>query len=1549
MGKITLPSVLKNVLKNTLLYIGVYKQYFLSTLLMVSVAFSVFGQSIPATNGAAPTGVDGNGNCWNCAPAGWTDAGGTPDISNSTTASSSDAAPVGSPNGGGATWVTTIPNPPNNHDNWLSLRDLGAGGTEETVSANITGLTPGNEYEVVVYALTQISNDDTGNGPGIDGYYAGAFNDQFRFDVDGGTIVTVPFTGQNVWNTSRLRFTATAATSIITIYPGNNSAYTGSQAGGGNGRINIETVQVSVTLNAINTVPDAVDDMAGYIPGSSVTFDIVGNDSDAEDTTVVTASVDLDPSTAGQQTTVTNAQGTWVYNTSSGEVTFTPATGFNGTATLNYTVEDNNSLDGTPAPATSSPALITVSSNDQDGDGVPDASDICPGSDDTLDADMDGVPDGCDSDDDNDGVPDDVEYLGFTTVSGSTSADCTAPALDFENNGNTEVTYTDADFSGDFSVSDTWRYDGVLPNVYVVFTATDATAGTTLVEFDDDTSGFPASFNPRVSYTFNGGGTITTGYFEFLVEFFDTTTNNPVSIEFGGSSYDMDGQVDGTNGTGESQLFFGVDAYVIEGPIAPATTPNISAVQLGAPNPGVEFTAGALQGAAIDTDPRLRGYFNYNGTDSFVVRLQYKEDGNFSNRIRQFSFGIDKCTAVEFQNPLLTIINGVDTDGDGVDNHLDLDSDNDGIYDLVESGSGASDGDNDGVVDGPVGANGLPDQVETNPNTDGEIDYTVTNTDGDLTPGGGNQYNFIDQDSDNDSCSDANEYFNDNNADGGDGGSYGTGEPQLAVDMNGLVTTAPYNNSGGEDSDTNGTSDYVEGSSGTPFPNPDGDTDANACDTDDDNDGNPDATDPNTQVPTATDDPGNTATGGAAEVIQILGNDDFTDNTDGNADPDNNDPISVTTIETVIGANTTATGTIAYDPATGELTYTPTFAEGGTTVTIEYQVCNDVNGDSPGTTTDDVCDTAIVTIDVAFGDSDGDGVPDNLDQCPGFDDNADNDGDGVADGCDEDDDNDGIADLTENNGNFAEGDEDGDGILNYLDTTDDDPGNTVGDGSTTDYTDADGNGIPDVYDFDGDSVANHLDVDADNDGIYDVAEAGGTDADNDGIADGIDSDGNGIPDSAGTGLTPTDSGPTPGTPDYLDFDSDEDSCSDANEAYNDDTADGGDGGQYGTDPAPVNPDGTVIAASYPAGTTDPSFPNDTDGNGTPDHLEDGPDPDNDTIANACDEDDDGDGNPDDNEIANGNDPLTPVAVDDNGGVVIAGVPEVIQILDNDDFLNNNDPNNVGNTIIYNAGTGTAQGVISFDPATGELTYTASQTELGTTVTVDYTVCNDVNGDTTFDANGNPTGGQADDICDVATVTIMVADIPDSDGDGVNDFVDLDDDNDGILDSDETPAGFPDPSGDQDNDGVPNYLDPDLVEGFTDANGDGVNDAYDFDGDGVPNSLDLDADNDGIYDVTETGGTDDNNDGLADDTDGDPTNNNGIPNTAGTGNTPINSGTDPATLDFLDLDSDEDGCSDANEYFNGANADGGDGGQYGVGDPLTLAGGGVDANGAVTTA
>jgi len=160
---------------------------------------------------------------------------------------------------------------------------------------------------------------------------------------------------------------------------------------------------------------------------------------------------------------------------------------------------------------------------------------------------------------------------------------------------------------------------------------------------------------------------------------------------------------------------------------------------------------------------------------------------------------------------------------------------------------------------------------------------------------------------------------------------------------------------------------------------------------------------------------------------------------------------------------------------------------------------------------------------------------------------------------------------------------------------------------------------------------------------------------------------------------------------------------------------------------------------------------------------------------------------------------------------------------------------------------------------------------------------------------------------------------DTDGDDIPDDVDIDDDNDGILDTAEYPntLNF---SGDEDGDGVPNYLDAfdngtgdGSLTNYADLNGDGVPDAYDFDRDGIPNHIDLDSDNDGILDIIEaqpnTGyipasGTVGAN-GYYD-----------VFETSADSGTPkfniVNTDNDSASLfkpDFLDIDADDDGIPD----------------------------------------
>ncbi len=93
---------------------------------------------------------------------------------------------------------------------------------------------------------------------------------------------------------------------------------------------------------------------------------------------------------------------------------------------------------------------------------------------------------------------------------------------------------------------------------------------------------------------------------------------------------------------------------------------------------------------------------------------------------------------------------------------------------------------------------------------------------------------------------------------------------------------------------------------------------------------------------------------------------------------------------------------------------------------------------------------------------------------------------------------------------------------------------------------------------------------------------------------------------------------------------------------------------------------------------------------------------------------------------------------------------------------------------------------------------------------------------------------------------------DTDGDTVANSLDIDDDNDGILDTVE--SGGNDPLTDADGDNVPLYLDDDdSLDTIGDANT-VIEAGFDIDGDGVPNHLDLDADNDGIPDNVEAQAT-----------------------------------------------------------------------------------------------
>ncbi len=263
----------------------------------------------------------------------------------------------------------------------------------------------------------------------------------------------------------------------------------------------------------------------------------------------------------------------------------------------------------------------------------------------------------------------------------------------------------------------------------------------------------------------------------------------------------------------------------------------------------------------------------------------------------------------------------------------------------------------------------------------------------------------------------------------------------------------------------------------------------------------------------------------------------------------------------------------------------------------------------------------------------------------------------------------------------------------------------------------------------------------------------------------------------------------------------------------------------------------------------------------------------------------------------------------------------------------NDPpvvvDNLGNTVLENSGANGPYNVLTgasdvdgnLDPTTVVLIDPSNSSNLGyvgTDLVIPgvgtYSVDNTGNVTFTPDANHLGNANINFEVLDTSAERSNTGTL------GITVLPILDSDNDGILDSDEAGGSSFDPSLDADGDGIKNYLDTsDSTPGFpvfTDTNSDGVNDLYDNDGDGVPDFLDLDSDNDGIYDVIEAGGVDGDNDGRIGtgalvDTDGDGWSDIVDPTNGGTP-LPLTQSDGDGSPDFLDVDSDGDGCYDAIE-------------------------------------
>ena len=128
--------------------------------------------------------------------------------------------------------------------------------------------------------------------------------------------------------------------------------------------------KVSLVVTPVNDEPVAVDDGTLENPlvvdeDSSVTIDVLANDTDIDGDDLIVTHVDLTPIEEGETVSVTNGSVTL----EDGELIFTPMANYNGPASFEYTISDGN--DGTSTATVfldvqADIPLISVGDNDSD-------------------------------------------------------------------------------------------------------------------------------------------------------------------------------------------------------------------------------------------------------------------------------------------------------------------------------------------------------------------------------------------------------------------------------------------------------------------------------------------------------------------------------------------------------------------------------------------------------------------------------------------------------------------------------------------------------------------------------------------------------------------------------------------------------------------------------------------------------------------------------------------------------------------------------------------------------------------------------------------------------------------------------------------------------------------------------------------------------------------------------------------------------------------------------------------------------------------------------
>ena len=423
---------------------------------------------------------------------------------------------------------------------------------------------------------------------------------------------------------------------------------------------------------------------------------------------------------------------------------------------------------------------------DNDGDGLMDCADCidCQSEVSCEDNDGDGVGDLCDLDDDNDGITD-IDECSFTI----STLNLTGPISRIAGTGNAELGSVGGTGSlpgaveGDIYVMDDVLFiDGVYYDMTIEFIT---------ISNDGDANDhvfINSSGANRGAVSF-GGMEATDDEYAIarytIVEHLSATVGTPngIPVSFTNLSVqvnDIDSEaalnlteVTGLSGLNQVDYNFSTSPTTALEPYAFQTKPNPS---------GFSFarTRKNFMGATTDWEDEINAT---NTNTRYFAYADYQDLAGFD-----FMIGVtgnENSSGDRGVGLTISVADCADTDGDGVQNHQDLDSDNDGIFDLFEAGHAAADTNYNGIIDGVAsdfGTNGLFDALETVADN-GVINYTLA--DSETAPDG--IFDAYELDADGDTCFDVlEEEIDDTDTDG----IAGTGVP--TVDTNGLVTTITY-------------------------------------------------------------------------------------------------------------------------------------------------------------------------------------------------------------------------------------------------------------------------------------------------------------------------------------------------------------------------------------------------------------------------------------------------------------------------------------------------------------------------------------------------------------------------------------------------------------------------------------------------------------------------------------------------------------------------------------------------------------------------------------